>query len=117
MPVEPELLFALGEGHRDLGHAHRRARIRAGKNDIRHFAAAQRLGRLLAEHPAHGVEHVGFAAPIRPHHGGHAAMEFELGFGGKGLESEEFERLEIHANGLGLKLLGKPAFPGVDSWG
>ena len=47
-----ELLLAIAEGQRDLGHAERRARFGAGKDDVLHFAAAQGLGRLLAEHPA-----------------------------------------------------------------
>ena len=96
MPVQPELLLAFGKGHRNLRHPDSGARIRAAENHVRHFAAAQRLRRLLAQHPAHGVEHVRFAAPIRPDHRSHAAMEFHLGFRGERLEAEEFEGLEIH---------------------
>ena len=96
MPVEPELLLAFGKGHRNLRHADRRARIGAGENHVRHFAAAQRLGRLLAEHPAHRVEHVGFAAAVRPDHAGHAAVEVHHRLRREGLEAEEFEGFEIH---------------------
>ena len=103
MPVQPELLLTFGKGHRNLRHPDARARIRAAENHVRHFAAPQRLGRLLAQHPPHGVEHVGFSAPVRPDHCGHAAMKFHLGFGGERLEAEEFERLEIHG-GRGVKM-------------
>ena len=96
MPVQPELLLALGKGHRDLGHADSGTRVGAAENHVRHFAAAQCLGRLLAEHPPHGVEHVRLSAPVWPDHRGHAAMEFHLGSRGERLEAEEFEGLEIH---------------------
>ena len=57
-PVEPERLFALVKGHRDLSHPDRRAGVGAGENDVCHFTAAQGFGGLLAEHPADGVEDV-----------------------------------------------------------
>ena len=95
----------------------RRARVGAGENDVRHFAAAQRLGRLLAEHPADGVEHVRFAAPIRPddarsRRGGNSS----IGLRGEGLEAEEFERLEIHERGkigaLSVRSIASGGFSG-----
>ena len=79
VPVQPELLLALAERHRDFRHAQRGPRVRAGENYVRHFAAAQRLGRLLAEHPADAVEDVGFAAAIWPDDASHAAVEIECG--------------------------------------
>ena len=92
----PSSLRAIGEGQRNLGEADRLARVGAAENDVRHFAAAQRLGRLLAEHPADGVEDVGFAATVRPDDGGHALVEIEDGFVGERFEPEEFERLKMH---------------------
>jgi len=71
------------------------------------------LAGLLAEHPTDRVEDVGFAATIGPDHGSHATVEFHLGFRGKRLEAEEFERLEIHAIVLGLEETKETGFPGV----
>ena len=96
MPVQPELLLALAESHRDLRHAQRRTRVRAGENHVRHFTAAQRLRRLLAEHPSNRVQHVRLTAPVRPHDARHAGVEIEDGLGSEGLESEDFEAFEIH---------------------
>ena len=97
VPVDAELLLAVGEGQRDFGKADRLARIRAAENDVGHFAAAQRFGRLLAEHPADGIEDVGFAAAVRPDDGGDAFVEIEDRFVGERLEADELKRLEMHA--------------------
>ena len=56
----------------------------------------KRFGGLFAEHPAHGVEHVGFSAAVRADDGGHAFVKIEDGFIGERLEAEEFERLKMH---------------------
>ena len=85
VPFDAEFLLAFRKSERDLRHAERLAGIGAAKNDVSHFAAAQRLGRLLAEHPADGIEHVRFAAAVRPDHGGHAAMEVQNVFWAKDL--------------------------------
>ncbi len=52
------------DGQRHLRHAERFAAIRAVKNHVGHFAAAQGLGRLLAQDPANGVGHIGLAAAV-----------------------------------------------------
>ena len=96
VPLGAELLFALGEGHGDLGHSKRRATIRAAENDIRHLSAPQGFGRLLAEHPADGVEDIGFATSIRADDGRDAPVEVEDGFCGEGFETDDFQRLQIH---------------------
>ena len=96
VPLDPEFLLALGEGHRDLRHVVRLAGVGSAEDDIRHLAAAQGLGRLLAEHPADGVEDVRFAATVRADDGGHAAVEAQDGLRGEGLEADQFNGLEIH---------------------
>ena len=101
-----EVLLAIAESQRHLGHAERRAGFGAGKNDILHFAAAQGLGRLLAEHPPDAVEDVALAAAVGPDDGGHSLVKFECGAVGKGLESDDVERLQIH--GAFLRLLMHP---------
>jgi len=91
------LLFAIAEGQRDLGHAEWRTRLRARKDHVLHFAAAQGLGRLLAEHPPDTVEDVALAAAIRPHNGGDAGVKFERSAVCERLKSDDVERLQIHA--------------------
>ena len=91
-----EVLLAIAEGQRDLGHAGRRTRFGAGKDDVLHFAAAQGLGRLLAEHPADAVEDVALAAAVGADDGGDSGMKFERGAVRKRLESDDVERLQIH---------------------
>ena len=100
MPVHAELAPAIRERQRNLAEADRLARFGSVENDVRHFAAAQGLGRLLAEHPANGVEHVGFSAAVRPDDGGDAFVKFEDGFVRERFEAEEFERLKMHEMGL-----------------
>ena len=99
MPVHAELARAIGERQGDFRIADRLALVGAVENDVGHFAAAQRLGRLLAEHPADGVENVGFSATVGADDRGHALVEIENGFVGKGFEAEELEGLEMHAVG------------------
>ena len=69
-------------------HAERLAAVGAVENHVRHFAAAQRLGRLLAEHPANRVRNVGFAAAIRPDNRGDAGLEIQGSFVRKRLETQ-----------------------------
>ena len=96
IPLHAQLLFTLGEGHRDLGHIVGLTGIGAVENDIGHFTAAKGLGRLLAEHPADGVQNVRFTASVRTDDGGHPAVEAEDRLGGEGFEADQLEGLEIH---------------------
>ena len=48
VPIDSELLRALGEVQRNFGKTERLARIGAVENDVGHFAAAQRFGGLFA---------------------------------------------------------------------
>ena len=93
VPIDIQLRRAIGKGERDLSEAEWFARIGAVKNDVGHFAAAQRFGRLLAEYPANGIEQVGFAAAIRADDGSDAFVKIENGFIGKRFEAEKLERL------------------------
>jgi len=49
------------------------------KNHVLHLAAAQGLGRLLAEHPADGVQNVALAAAVGPDNSGDSGVKFEGG--------------------------------------
>ncbi len=71
----------------DAGAAGRLAGGGAVKDDVLHRLAAQlaRLG--LAQHPAHRIHDVGFAATVGPHHAHQLPRQHEVGGFGKGLES------------------------------
>ena len=66
------------------------------ENHIRHFTAAQRLGGLLAKHPADGVGDIGFAAAVRANDGGDAGLKVQRGLVREGLEAEKRQVFEIH---------------------
>jgi len=111
--------------HRDFGKAakftgypvvgvvehqlHRGATVRAAvdgavEDDVRHVLAAQMAGRTLPQHPAHGVDHVGLAAAIGPHHGGHVGRELDAGWLDKRLETGEFDQFQTHGGLLGNEI-------------
>ena len=81
-------LVHVAERQRHLGHAHRLAAVGAVENHVGHFAAAQRLGRLLAEHPADGIGDVGFAAAVGADDGGDAGLKIQRGFVREGLKAK-----------------------------
>ena len=68
-------------------HARRPPVRRAGKDDIGHRLAAQLFGSRLAQHPAHGVDDVGFAATVRADDAGDGGIYRKDGVIGKGFES------------------------------
>ncbi len=103
--------------HRDLGKAaelagypvvgivehqlHRGAAMGAAvdgavEDDVGHVLAAQMAGGALPQHPAHGVDDVGFAAAVGAHHGGHVGVEFDAGRLDKRLETGEFDQFQTH---------------------
>ena len=90
--------FALdaADGQGNFRHAERFAGIRAVENHVRHFAAAQRLGRLLAQNPANRVRNIRFAAAIGPDNAGDARLEIQRSFVRKRLEPQHGQILQIH---------------------
>ena len=73
------------------------ARVGAGEDDVGHFPTAQRLGRLLAEHPADRVEHVGFAAAVRARRRrSRPRWKLSTVLGAKDLKPKISSDLEIH---------------------
>ena len=79
-----------------LGAAERRALRGAGEDHVVHLLAADRRGRLGAQHPADGVDDVGLARPVRADDDGDARLEVEDGDVGEGLEPLQGQRLEEH---------------------
>ena len=99
----------LGKGHTDLGEIDGLAAVGAIEDHIGHLAAAQRLSRLFAEHPADGVGDVGFAAAVRTDNGGYARQKLERCLFSKRLEADELNALQIHDE------VPTPFFGGEDS--
>jgi hypothetical protein len=110
VPVHTQLAPAIRKRQGNLAEADRLARFGSIKNDVRHFAAAQCFRRLFAEHPANGIEHVGFSTTVRPDDGRDAFVKFEDRFIRERFEAEEFERLKMHrrANWPLLSLTSNP---------
>lgn len=90
------------DGQRHLGTAQRRAAGGAGEDDVLHLPAAQRLGPLLAHHPAQGVHDVGLARAVGAHDAGDARLEAQRGRRGERFEPAQGQGLEVHAAGLYL---------------
>src|SRR5207302_2003553 len=59
-----------------------------------HLAAAQALGALLAQHPAHGVDDVALARAVGPDDAGDAVGKVKRGLFGKRFESDQLEAPE-----------------------
>ena len=92
-----QLLLLVVEHQGHLGHLQGRAAGRALEDHVGH-ARTPHGGRAgFAEHPAHGVHHVGLAAAVRTDDAGQAiAVEVHHGAIREGLEAEEFEAFEMH---------------------
>nr|WP_171468867.1 hypothetical protein [Frigoriglobus tundricola] len=92
--VDAEQPAGVIERDRHLGHAEALAGGGPVEDDVGHFAAAEALGRLLAEQPAHRVHDVALTGPVRPDHPGDARREVEPRLVRERLEAHEFEALE-----------------------
>ncbi len=82
----------------DGGGAHRLARGGAVEDDVRHGVAAQVLGGSLAQHPAHGVDDVGFAAAVGADDADQVAGELDGGGIHEGLETHQLYFAEPHVS-------------------
>jgi hypothetical protein len=88
--------FGINESQRHFRHPGRIAVAGAGEDYVFHARAAQRLGRLLAEHPGDRVGNVRFTASVRADDGGNAfAVEFQLRAITERLESQNVQLLEF----------------------
>ena len=91
VPLDPQFLLALREGHGYLGHVVGLACVGSVENDICHLSATQSLGRLFSEHPANGIQDIRLAASVRADNCRDTSMKAQGCLGGKGLESDQFE--------------------------
>ena len=71
-------LLLIGDGQHDFSMVAGGAPVRAGKDDIFHAIAAQRLGRGCAHHPAQGFKQVGFAATVGSDHASKARVDPQI---------------------------------------
>ncbi len=85
------------EEQRHLGCVARRARRRAGEDDVVHAGRAHVLVRAFAHHPAQGLDKVGLAAAVRADDARQPALDDELARFDEGLEAEEAQPGELHA--------------------
>ena len=94
--VRPSVNFWINQSQRHFGHPGRVAVAGAGEDHVFHARAAQRLGRLLTEHPGDRVGDVRLAAAVRADDGGNAfAMELQFGAIAERLESQDLQLLEF----------------------
>ena len=96
IPFDAQFLFALGESQRNLGHSERLPAVCPAENHVRHLPSAQRLGRLLAEHPANGVEHIRLAAAVGSDNCRDAAVKIEDRPRRERFEANHLKGLKIH---------------------
>ena len=94
--VDRQLARRVVDGERHLGPAQLGPRGGPGENDVLHLRRAQRARPLGAEHPGHGVDDVGLAAPVGPDHHGDPGLELQHRRVGEGLETLHAERLQEH---------------------
>ena len=85
--VKDEGHFAVVEGLSLFG---------AVEDDVGHVVAAQHLGALLAQHPAHRVANVAFAAAVGAHDARHVLRKDDLRALGKGFESVYLQSGKAH---------------------
>jgi hypothetical protein len=89
-------LAAVLEGDGDLGGGAGAAGAAAGEDDVGHAGAAQVLGPLLAEAPAHGVDDVGLAAAVGADDAGDVVVDVDDLAVGERLEAADLDLLDAH---------------------
>ncbi len=94
--VDRQLARRVVDGQRHLGPPQLGPRRGPGEDDVLHLGRAQRARPLGAQHPGHGVDHVGLAAPVGPDDHGDARLELQNGRVREGLEPLHGERLQEH---------------------
>ena len=85
------ILVVKDEGY--LAIAHALALLGAAENDVFHLSAAQCLRALFAQHPAHRIGQVGFAASVRPDNTRDAFVKDDHRAFRKRLEAVDFQFL------------------------
>ena len=81
------LILGMLKGQLDTRHTLSRFVLRTSKDNIAHRPAAQLLGRGLTQHPAYGINHIGFAAAVWPDDGSDVMTKGKGRWVGKGLKT------------------------------
>ena len=97
--VQGQFAGGVVESQRNFGEVERLALAGAVEDDVLHFAAAQALGGLLAQHPLDRVNDVGLAAAVRADKGDDAALKIEDQLVRERLEAKSFQPLKMHYDG------------------
>ena len=95
-PLAADPALAVVEKQLDRSAPDRRALARAVEDDILHRFAAQRRRLGFAEHPAHGVDDVRFAAAVGADDAGQPRLDHELGRLHEGLEAQQPQPIDVH---------------------
>ena len=82
----------------NAGAARRLAGTRAIENDVLHVLAAQLGGARLAQHPTHGIDHIGLAASIGADDAHQLPRNLQAGGVDEGFEAGEAELGESHGS-------------------
>jgi 7-cyano-7-deazaguanine reductase len=77
-------------------------------NHVLHRVAAQRRGTRLAQHPAHGVDHVGFAAAVWTDDGDQLTRHFDRSRVDEGFESDQLYLSKAHRGFVSRKTGFRP---------
>src|SRR5690242_6403900 len=95
--------------HHDFGHATRRPVACALKDNVLHFAAAQVLHALLAQHPGNRVRDVALTAAVWANDGGDSIpSEDYFGVVGEGFKPGDFQTLEFEHLLVHSSVFGQP---------
>ena len=97
----------------DGGTRHRLALAGAVEDHVLHRFAAQFGGFRFAEHPAHGVHHVGFSAAVGADDADQLPRQGDGGGVDEGFETGEFELCQAHVGNLGCFLGQAPRNEGL----
>ena len=84
------LILGMLKSQLHTGNTFRRFVLRTRKDNIAHRPAAQLLRRGLTQHPANGINHVGFAAAVRSDNGGNTTGKGKSSRVSKGLKACQF---------------------------
>ena len=94
--IHAQRMILVVKDERHFAIAHAFALLRAVEDDVLHLAAAQCLGALFAEHPAHRVGQIGFAAAVRPDNAGDAFVKDDDRAFRERLKAVNFQSFQPH---------------------
>ena len=91
-----ELMVGVVKDEGDLAVVEGLSLLGAVEDDVGHVVAAQHLGALLAQHPAHGVSDVALAAAVGAHDARHVLRKDDLRTPGEGFKAIDLQSAQAH---------------------